>query len=81
MAHSNLSNLTHCVFSTKNRERSITLEIEERLWGYLGGIAREHRIKPICVGGVEDHIHMLVSIPSTLSVSKSIQLIKGGSSK
>ena len=81
MAHSYVSNLTHYVFSTKNRERSITVEIEERLWGYLGGIARERRIKPICIGGVEDHLHMLVSIPATLSVSKSIQLIKGGSSK
>ena len=32
------------------------------------------------VGGVEDHIHMLVSIPPVLPVSKAVQLLKGSSS-
>ena len=38
-------------------------------------------MKALAVGGVEDHVHVLVSIPSTLSVAKSIQLLKGNSSK
>jgi REP element-mobilizing transposase RayT len=33
------------------------------------------------IGGVEDHVHMLVSMPATISLSKAMQLIKGGSSK
>lgn len=33
------------------------------------------------IGGVEDHIHVLLSLPSTLSISKAIQLLKGNSSK
>jgi putative transposase len=33
------------------------------------------------IGGVADHVHMLLSTPATMSVSKAIQLIKGGSSK
>ena len=32
------------------------------------------------VGGVEDHCHILVSLPSTLAIAKAIQLLKGGSS-
>jgi REP element-mobilizing transposase RayT len=36
---------------------------------------------PIEVGGVADHVHMLLTLPSTLSLAKALQLIKGGSSK
>ncbi len=35
----------------------------------------------LAVGGTDDHMHVLVTLPSTLSVAKAIQLIKGGSSK
>lgn len=38
-------------------------------------------MKAFAVGGVRDHIHMLVSVPATMAVSKALQLIKGGSSK
>ena len=34
----------HVVFSTKNRERLIAQEIEGRVWAYIGGIARKHRM-------------------------------------
>lgn len=56
-------------------------EIRERLWAYLGGIARENGMKALAVGGTDDHVHMLTALPSPLSVAKAIQLIKGGSSK
>jgi REP element-mobilizing transposase RayT len=38
-------------------------------------------MKPLAIGGVEDHVHALLSLPTTLSVAKAIQLIKGGASK
>ncbi len=71
----------HCVFSTKERRRLITPGLRERLWPYLGGIARENEMKALEIGGVEDHVHILLSLPSTLSIAKALQLIKGGSSK
>ena len=71
----------HFVFSTKNREPWINHEIEERVWSFLGGIARENGMKPIRIGGMPDHIHMAVGGPPTLAVSKALQHIKGGSSK
>ena len=79
--HSFVSCLMHCVWSTKERRRLITAELQERLYPYLGGIARENKMKALAVGGVEDHLHMLLSVPSTLSIAKAIQLIKGNSSK
>ena len=79
--HSFVSCLMHCVFATKERRPLIKPELQERLWPYLGGIARENKMKALAIGGVEDHVHLLISIPSTLSIAKAIQLLKGNSSK
>ncbi len=80
MAHSYTSIYVHYVFSTKNRQKIIQPELEKRLWPYLGGIARENKMKALAIGGVEDHSHVFLSLPSTLSISTAIQLVKGGSS-
>jgi putative transposase len=71
----------HCVFATKERRPLIKPGLQRRLWPYLGGIARENKMRALVVGGVEDHVHVLFSIPSTLSVAKAVQLLKGNSSK
>ena len=79
--HSFVSCLMHCVFSTKERRRFITPDVQERLYPYLGGIAREHKMKALAIGGVEDHVHALISVPATLPIAKVMQLLKGNSSK
>jgi REP element-mobilizing transposase RayT len=71
----------HCTFSTKERYPWIDAELETRLWPYIGGIARENRMKALAIGGTFDHLHALLSLPSTMSFAKAVQLIKGGSSK
>jgi REP element-mobilizing transposase RayT len=76
-----VSSYFHCVFSTKERQPLIPPRLQERLWPYLGGIARENQMTAIEIGGVADHVHMLLSLPSTLPLAKALQLIKGGSSK
>lgn len=81
MAHTYISSLYHCVFSTKERRKMITPNLESRLWEYMGGIARKNKMKALSIGGIEDHVHLLLSLPSTLAIAKAIQLIKGGSSK
>ena len=81
MSHSYVSNLMHCTFSTKGRYRLIDSDLESRLWPYLGGIARENRMKALAIGGTTDHLHALLSLPGLMSFAKAVQLIKGGSSK
>lgn len=81
MSHTYSSLFVHVVFSTKDRRKLITPQIEGRLWAYLGGIARENKFKALTVGGVEDHVHALLSTPPTLPVAKAVRLLKGGSSK
>ena len=81
MPHSFISCHVHYVFSTKDRQKLLTPDIQERLYPYLGGIARTNNMKALTVGGAKEHVHMLVSLPSTISIAKGIQLIKGGASK
>jgi REP element-mobilizing transposase RayT len=81
MAHSYISCLTHCVFSTSQRQKFITQDLQRRLWPFIGGIARENNMKALAIGGIEDHIHLLLSLPATMPVAKAIQVIKGSSSK
>jgi putative transposase len=81
VSHTYVNALFHCVFSTKERRRLITPTLQERLWPMLGGIARENGLKALTIGGVEDHVHLLLSLSTTISIAKAIQLIKGVSSK
>ncbi len=81
MSHSYVSNLMHCVFGTKERYPFINSELQSRLWPYIGGIARENKMKALAIGGTADHVHALLSIPGMMSFAKAVQLIKGGSSK
>jgi len=80
MANTYTSLNIHYIFSTKNRAPIIVGDMRERLWAFMGGIARANRMKACCIGGITDHVHLLVSMPTTLSISKGIQLIKGGAS-
>lgn len=81
MANTYSSIFYHIVFSTKNRERWIGVEIENRVWAYIGGIARKHKCTAIQVGGIEDHIHALVLSPPKFAPSEIAQFLKGDSSK
>lgn len=71
----------HYVFSTKDRAPQITGDLRDRLYAFIGGILKKHGVKALSVGGTSDHVHILASLPTTVSVSKAVQLAKGGSSK
>jgi REP element-mobilizing transposase RayT len=70
----------HAVFSTKGREPWIGRELEERIWAYLGGIARQNGFKALLVGGTRDHVHMLLGLAPSMAISEALKLVKGGSS-
>ena len=80
MANTFSSLFCHLVFSTKNRKRLIHKDIENRLWAYIGGIARKRQMTAIQVGGIEDHIHSLILSPPKYSPSSIAQFLKGESS-
>jgi len=81
MANTYTSLHYHVVFSTKNRVPDIAQNIEQRVWAYIGGIARKHKMTALQVGGVQDHIHALVTAPPIYAPSQIAQFLKGESSK
>ena len=81
MPHTYVSCDCHCIFATKQRAPVLTYEVRDRLYPYFGGIAKQHHIGLFASGGIEDHVHLLISIPATMSVSAAIKLFKGSSSR
>ncbi|MGH7142542.1 MAG: IS200/IS605 family transposase [Planctomycetota bacterium] len=81
MPHSFTTCLFHVVFSTKDREPLIPAELLERLWAYIGGIARTNNFTALEIGGIENHVHALIAIPPTMPAAKAVQLIKAGAAK
>ena len=81
MANTYTSLYYHIVFSTKNRVPHIRPEIEQRVWEYIGGVARHHKLTALQIGGIDDHIHALTLSPPTLTPSQIAQYLKGDSSK
>ena len=70
----------HVVFSTKHRADYIRSDIESRIWTYMGGIARKQGFTAMKIGGIENHLHALLSIPPSILVSNAVKLLKGDSS-
>jgi REP element-mobilizing transposase RayT len=81
MAHSFVACHIHYVFSTKNRENLIFRDMHDRLWAFMGGIAKHNGVISTAIGGTDNHAHLLVALPAIMPIAKAVQLIKGGSSK
>jgi putative transposase len=81
MAQSLSNVLLHIVFSTKNRQAWLYVNIEEELFKYISGTCRNLGCPSHKIGCAEDHIHIACSLSRTLSISKLIEEIKTSSSK
>jgi REP element-mobilizing transposase RayT len=73
--------LVHLVYSTKNRTARLTPAIREELFPCLVGVLRNHGCRPLQVGGVEDHAHLLFALTRTKSIAQIVEEAKTGSSK
>ena len=81
MSHVYARNHQHIVFSTKGRRATIKPPIQETLWAYLRGIARNYKIDLEAIGGTEDHVHLLLVLPPRLSLADAVRALKANSSK
>jgi REP element-mobilizing transposase RayT len=70
----------HIIFSTRDRLPSIRPEWRERLWEYMGGIIRGEEGIALRIGGVADHVHLLVTLKPIHDVSTILQKLKSKSS-
>ncbi len=81
MAHKYPNILIHYVFSTKERRDLIPVELQPKLWRYFTGIGKNTDVPVLAAGGIANHAHVLVALPSDVSVAKAIQVLKANSSR
>jgi len=81
MSQSLSSILIHIIFSTKLRRPLIKNEIKGDLYAYMANIALTQHSFVHEIGGIEDHVHLLISLPRALPLSKLVEEMKKGSSK
>ena len=81
MAHTFTNLLTHVIFSTKDRMPCIDAELKPELLAYVGGMVREVGGKAYAINGTADHLHLLISLPSTIALSDAMRAVKANSSR
>lgn len=81
MTHSYRVHYFHLIWSTKRRQPCISENIQDSLYSYIGGIIRKHNGSLIEIGGMPDHIHLLIKLNSLDKFSYIIRDIKSNSSQ
>lgn len=73
--------IVHVIFSTKDREPWLGSEVRPRMHAYLATVCRDLGAEFMHVGGVADHVHIVTTLPRTVSQAQLIEEIKKTSSK
>ena len=73
--------ILHIVFSTKYREPWLDSHVRPRMHAYLATICRDVGAEVVRVGGVGDHVHIVTTLPRTVSQAELVERIKKVSSK
>lgn len=81
MAHSYVANNQHIVFSTAQRKPRMSEDVQPKLWAYMAGTARRLGYVVHAIGGVADHVHLLLGLPAAVSIAEATQKIKANSSR
>jgi putative transposase len=81
MAHPYTRNHIHVVFGTKGGRKGIQGGMQQRLWDNLRNTATQYGVDAIEIGGADDHVHLLLTMPPKVSVSVLLCAAKANSSK
>ena len=80
MSQSLHSNFAHVIFSTKNREPTITGDIADKIHRYLTGIVKDQGANSISINGMPDHVHLLIKSSKNVADATFMKELKGSSS-
>jgi len=70
----------HLVWSTWRRQPFITADLQQRVYSSLAHHCAELGADVIAIGGMPDHVHVFVRMPTTISISEFVRRLKGASS-
>ena len=79
-SHSTYDCKYHIVWITKYCKQILVGVIAERVRELIRGICKEHEVEILKGHVSKDHIHLFVSVPPQLAISKLVQYLKGKSS-
>ena len=71
----------HIVINTLRREHTLPIDVSEQLYRYIWSIIKSRNCRLLRINGIENHVHMLIEVSPTVSLSDLIRDIKQGSSK
>ena len=66
----------HVVFAVKYRRSQIPMEKRDELYAYISGIVYRNDCRLMCIGGIGDHIHMLIRMAPTVCIANLVKSIK-----
>ena len=81
MPQSLSSILIHLIFSTKNREPSLSPEIDAELYPYIASIFKAMKSPALIIDGASDHLHTLFSLSRVVTIADLVEEVKTESSK
>jgi REP element-mobilizing transposase RayT len=81
MSHTLTNVLVHVVFATKNREKRLTAAVRARLHAYLAAAVEDEGGCAYIVNGGLEHVHLLVRLAPSRSLSDLMRLVKTNSSR
>lgn len=81
MSHQFAQQLIHIIWSTDNQQYKIPSAVNNQLYAYISTVIKSKEGKLYLAGGSHDHIHCLISLPPTLSISAMMRMVKSNSSK
>ncbi len=76
MGHTFSQLLIHAIFSTKGRRPLIREDFRNRLYQYMGGVAKSEFGRALAIGGTDNHVHALLSVRTSISISNSMNRFK-----
>lgn len=80
MAHSYQRGCYHFTWATWDREELLTRHIESEAYAIIRNRCKTFRAELYAIGGIADHVHLLVTVPTTIAIADFIKDIKGVSS-
>lgn len=79
MSHNRVNVLVHFVWGTWRREELVQDRHERSIYRYIHAVCRNHNCPVVAIGGRPDHVHLLVAMAATTTMSDLMEWVKGGS--
>ena len=76
-----LRSYMHFIWTTHDRLPLLTEDIERQVYRYIATVCKDMKCEVLAIGGMPDHVHLLVLMPTTVTFADLMKNVKAGSSR